>query len=429
MRKTFVLIESQRLASTAVSRVLAGRNLNQVLQGLLPRHSSLSPQQRAAAQDMSYGTLRFYGQLRAILDLLLQKPVQDAAVRALLLVALYQLQYSRAAEHAVVDHAVRAAEALKKPWAKGLVNAVLRNFLRQRVSLREQADASEEGRYSHPQWWIEKLHRQYPDDWATLLETNNQHPPMTLRVNCRATSTEAYLDLLHQQGIEGQQVGENAVLLDQPVAVDKLPGFGEGMVSVQDAGAQFAARLLDVADGMRVLDACAAPGGKAAHLLELARIALTALDSDPERLKKIEQTLQRLKLEAHCLAGNAARPDEWWDGKPFQRILADVPCSASGVVRRHPDIKWLRREADIAAFAAQQAEILDALWCVLSGGGKLLYATCSVFAEENQQQIAQFLVRHKDAQCLPLPLPSAKDGQLTPNLQHDGFYYALLLKA
>ncbi|MHB1290840.1 MAG: 16S rRNA (cytosine(967)-C(5))-methyltransferase RsmB [Sulfuricella sp.] len=425
------MIESQRLASTAVSQVLAGRNLNQALQGLLSRHSALSPQQRAAAQDMSYGTLRFYGQLRAILDLLLQKPVPDVAVRALLLVALYQLQYSRSAEHAVVDHAVRAAEALKKPWAKGLVNAVLRNFLRQRISLLEQATASEEGRYSHPQWWIDKLRRQYPEDWATLLETNNQHPPMTLRVNRRATSTEAYLDLLHQQGIEGQQVGENAILLDQPVSVDKLPGFGAGMASVQDAGAQFAARLLDVADGMRVLDACAAPGGKAAHLLELARIALTALDSDPERLKKIEQTLQRLKLDAHCLclAGNAARPEEWWDGQPFQRILADVPCSASGVVRRHPDIKWLRREADIAAFAAQQAEILDALWRVLGSGGKLLYATCSVFAEENQQQIAQFLVRHKDAQCLPIFLPTAKDGQLTPNFQHDGFYYALLLKA
>ena len=423
------MIESQRLASTAVSQALAGRNLNQALQGLLSRHSSLTSQQRAAAQDMSYGTLRFYGQLHAILDLLLQKPVQDAAVRALLLVALYQLQYSRSAEHAVVDHAVRAAEALKKPWAKGLVNAVLRNFLRQRISLLEQAAASEEGRYSHPQWWIDKLRRQYPDDWATLLETNNQHPPMTLRVNGRVASTQAYLDLLRQQGIEGQQVGENAILLDQPVSVDKLPGFGEGMASVQDAGAQFAARLLDVADGMRVLDACAAPGGKAAHLLELAKIELIALDSDPERLKKIEQTLQRLRLEAHCLAGNAAQPEEWWDGKAFQRILADVPCSASGVVRRHPDIKWLRREADIAAFAAQQSEILDALWRVLGSGGKLLYATCSVFAEENQQQIAQFLVRHKDAQCLPLSLPTAKDGQLMPNLQHDGFFYALLLKA
>lgn len=422
------MIESQRLASSAVSQVLAGRNLNQVLQGLLSRSPSLSPQQRAAAQDLSYGTLRFYGQLRAILDLLLQKPVQDETVRSLLLVALYQLQYSRSAEYAVVDHAVRAAETLKKPWAKGLVNAVLRNFLRQRETLLEQAQASEEGRYSHPQWWIEKLRQQHPDTWEVLLEINNQHPPMTLRVNGLMISTEAYLDMLRQQGIEGQQIGENAILLDQPVSVDLLPGFGDGMASVQDAGAQLAARLLDVADGMRVLDACAAPGGKTAHLLELAKIELTALDVDSERLKKIEQNLRRLKLKAHCLTGNAASPEAWWDGKPFQRILADVPCSASGVVRRHPDIKWLRRSVDIAGFAAQQAEILDALWRTLDSGGKLLYATCSVFAEENQQQITRFLVRHGDAQYSPSCLLPEKEGQLLPNQQHDGFFYALLVK-
>jgi 16S rRNA (cytosine967-C5)-methyltransferase len=206
--------------------------------------------------------------------------------------------------------------------------------------------------------------------------------------------------------------------------VDKLPGFGAGVVSVQDAGAQLAAPLLDVADGMRVLDACAAPGGKAAHLLELAEIDLTALDSDAERVKKIEQNLQRLKLEARCVVGDASNPSAWWDGRPFQRILADVPCSASGVVRRHPDIKWLRREADIAAFAAKQAQILDALWRVLGSGGKLLYVTCSVFPEENQQQMAQFLARHTDALCT---LPG--NGQLLPDHQHDGFYYALLYKA
>jgi 16S rRNA (cytosine967-C5)-methyltransferase len=418
------LIESQRLASTAVSQVLAGRNLNQALQNLFSRRPALTPHQRAAAQDMSYGTLRFYGQLRTLLDLLLQKPLQDDEVRALLLVALYQLQYSRAAEHAIVDHAVKVTQTLKKPWAKGLVNAVLRNFLRRRSALLEQSAADEEGRYSHPQWWIDRLRKEYPEDWAAILETDNQHPPMTLRVNCRAISTEAYISRLHQQGIEGRQVGESAIMLEQPVAVDRLPGFDEGMVSVQDAGAQLAARLLDVSDGMRVLDACAAPGGKAAHLLELAGIELTALDNDPERLKKIGQTLRRLRLEAHCVAGDAAKPEDWWDGKPFQRILADVPCSASGVVRRHPDIKWLRRETDIAAFAAQQAEILEALWRTLESGGKLLYATCSVFAEENQEQIARFLARHGDAQR-----PDADNRQLIPNHQHDGFYYALLYKA
>jgi len=378
---------------------------------------------------MSYGTLRFYGQLRAILDLLIEKPLQDETVRALLLVALYQLLYSRAAGHAVVDHAVKSAAALKKSWAKGLVNAVLRNFLRKRPALLELAAASDEGRYSHPQWWIDKLRRQYPDGWAALLEANNQHPPMTLRVNRRATSVEAYLALLAQQGMAGSKIGESAILLDQPVAVDKLPGFADGAVSVQDAGAQWAARLLDVADGMRVLDACAAPGGKAAHLLELAGIELTALDNDAERLKKVEQNFRRLKLEARCVAGDAAKPGGWWDGKPFQRILADVPCSASGVVRRHPDIKWLRRETDIMSFAAQQAEILDALWRTLDRGGKLLYATCSVFAEENQGQVARFLARHEDARCLPPPLPEADNGQLIPNQQHDGFYYVLLYKS
>ncbi|MGE5027950.1 MAG: 16S rRNA (cytosine(967)-C(5))-methyltransferase RsmB [Betaproteobacteria bacterium] len=418
------MIESQRLASTAVSQVLAGRNLNQALHGLFLRHPALTAHQRAVAQDMSYGTLRYYGQLSALLRLLLQKPLQDEAVRALLLVALYQLEYSRAAEHAVVDHAVRATQALKKPWAKGLVNAVLRNFLRRRQALLEQAAADEEGRYSHPRWWIDRLRKEYPADWAAILETDNQHPPMTLRVNARAISAEAYLSRLHQQGIEGRQIGESAIMLAQPVAVERLPGFAEGLVSVQDAGAQHAARLLDVSDGMRVLDACAAPGGKAAHLLELAGIELTALDNDPERLKKIGQTLHRLRLEAHCVAGDAAKPEDWWDGRPFQRILADVPCSASGVVRRHPDIKWLRREMDISAFAAQQAEILEALWRTLASGGKLLYATCSVFAEENQEQIARFLSRHKDARgTLPV------GGQLIPNHQHDGFYYALLHKA
>lgn len=423
------MIETQRLASTAVSQVLSGRNLNQVLSSLFSRQTALTPQQRAAAQDMSYGTLRFYGQLRAILDQLLEKPLSDEAVRSLLLVALYQLQYTRAAEHAVVDHAVKTVLKLKKPWAKGLVNAVLRNFLRRRPALLEQAAAGEGGRYSHPQWWIDKLRCQYPEHWAAMLESNNQHPPMTLRVNCRKSTAGEYLSLLRQQGIEGRQIGESAIMLDQPVAVDKLPGFGEGMVSVQDAGAQLAAALLDVAPGMRVLDACAAPGGKAAHLLELADIRLTALDSDASRLQKIEQTLARLKLDALCVTGDAAKPGEWWDGKPFQRILADVPCSASGVVRRHPDIKWLRREADIMAFAAQQAEILEALWRTLERGGKLLYATCSVFAEENQEQIARFLARHKDARLMPFSLAEVENGQLIPNHQHDGFYYALLHKA
>jgi 16S rRNA (cytosine967-C5)-methyltransferase len=425
-----LLLDAQRLAALAVAQVLAGRNLNQVLQKELARHPRLTLQQRALLQDLSYGALRHYGVLRAVLDALLQKPLRDGNLRALLLVALYQLAYTHAPAHAVVDHAVRVTvQALRKTSAKGLVNAILRNFLRRReVLLGDAACASEEARYGHPQWWIDKLRRQYPCQWETILACGNQHPPMALRVNRRLGGVEGYLAELAQAGMAGHAMGQSGILLEQPVAVDRLPGFSAGQVSVQDGGAQLAAGLLDVADGMRVLDACAAPGGKTAHLLELADLDLTALDHDSGRLQKVEQNLRRLGLKARCLAGDAAAPQKWWDGRPFQRILADVPCSASGVVRRHPDIKWLRRESDITRFTAQQADILDALWRCLEQGGKLLYVTCSVFAEENHQQVAAFLQRHADAELLPLPGHAERDLQHLPNQEHDGFYYALLAK-
>lgn len=423
------MLEVQPLASAAVAQVFAGRNLNQVLQATFERHPGLTPQQRALLQDLSYGTLRHYGPLQAILAKLLQKPPRDESIRCLLLVALYQLAYTHTQPHAVVDHAVRTTQALRKTSAKGLVNAVLRNFLRQSERLlSDAASASEEARFSHPQWWIAKLRHQYPEQWQQILAAGNQHPPMTLRVNRRKTSVDAYLQQLAAAGIAARAVGETGILLERPLAVDKLPGFGAGLVSVQDGGAQLAANLLDVSAGMRVLDACAAPGGKTAHLLEGADVELTALDHDGRRLQKVEQNLRRLGLQAKCVAGDAAQPAQWWDGRKFQRILADVPCSASGVVRRHPDIKWLRRADDIAQFAAQQAQILDALWHCLEQGGKLLYATCSIFAEENRQQVEAFVSRHDDARLLSLPGSEALDLQLLPDCDHDGFYYALLAK-
>lgn len=416
----------QHLASIVVGNVLAGRNLGQALQAATRSYPNLPPPQRAALQDVSYGTLRHAGLLRAILDVLLQKPLRDEPLRCLLLVALYQLHYGKSAEYAVVDNAVRAATALGKSSAKGLVNAVLRNFLRRRETLPRQAAASsEEARYSHPQWWIDRLRRQYPDDWARILEEGNRHPPMTLRINRRRTTLPGYLDLLQENGIAARAVSEFGVKLEQPVPVGRLPAFDAGWVSVQDRAAQYAAPLLDVADGMRVLDACSAPGGKAAHLLELAAVDLLALDHDAERLDMVARNLDRLGLAATLRAGDAAA-DAWWDGKPFDRILADVPCSASGVVRRNPDIKWLRRQTDLEGFAVQQARILDRLWRCLARGGKLLYGTCSVFAEENQQQIADFLRRHPDAKPR---FPVGIDGQLLPSDQQDGFYYALLHKS
>lgn len=423
------MVRIQRLAAAVLGRVSAGRSLTEVLAETWGRHPGLSAQERAAIQDLSYGTLRFYGQLGAVLDRLLKKPLQDEDLRALLLAGLYQLNYTKAAPYAVVDHAVTAAETLGKGGAKGLVNAVLRNFLRARQGLLAQATQTDVGRYSHPQWWIDRVKRQYPHAFEAILNANNQRAPMTLRVNQRKLSPQAYLDLLFQEGLAAQLIGGAAIMLAQPVPVDRLPGFAEGAVSVQDAGAQQAALLLGASDGMRVLDACAAPGGKTAHLLESVPLELTAVDNDPVRLVRLNENLARLALEARVVQGDAAQPEQWWDGTPFDRILADVPCSASGVARRHPDIKWLRRDADIPKFAREQRRLLDGLWRLLARDGKLLYATCSVFAEENQMVIQAFLSHHDDAQSISLTGRDLLDGQLLPDLQHDGFYYALLRKA
>src|SRR3989338_8664291 len=416
----------QIAAAQIVQQVLTnGRNLNQVLEESLRRKAVWAPAQRAALQDLSYGTLRFYGQLRALLGMLLHKPMLDQRIYYVLLVALYQLQYSKAAQHAVVDHAVRSAQLLNAK-VSGLANAILRNFLRNQLALLEQAAQDEEGRYSYTRWWIDELREQYGERSAAILEEGNRHPPMTLRVNKRFGTTQEYLAQLEKQDIAARLIEPNALLLGKPVAVDKLPGFFDGLVSVQDAGAQYAALLLDAYDGMRVLDACAAPGGKTAHALECARVDMIAVDKDEKRLRRVAENLQRLGLDAHLVTGDAAAPEMWWDGKAFQRILADVPCSASGVVRRHPDIKWLRRRTDIAGFAAQQLNILRALWRLLAQDGKLLYVTCSVFQQENEQVIAAFLAQQPDARRLPVALQEYSEGQLLPNDKHDGFFYALL---
>jgi len=426
------LYKAQQLAAEAVNQVLGGRNLGLALDVIFRKSTELTPQQRAAAQDLSYGTLRFYGELQAILALLLQKPLQDEKLQALLLVALYQLHHGKVADHTVVNQAVKAAEFNKKPWARGLVNAVLRNFLRQQKTLVQQISASETARYSYPQWWINQLKREYPDEWQAILEAGNAHPPMSLRINLRKTNASEYIGQLSELELPAHQLGPEAIVLEKPVPVDRIPGFHEGMVSVQDYGAQLAAHLLDSQDGMRVLDACCAPGGKTGHILETADVTLTGLDSDPQRLQRVESNLQRLGLQASLLSGDAAQPETWWNGQPFERILADVPCTASGIVRRHVDIKWLRRKSDIASFVSQQSAILQALWRLLAKDGKLLYATCSVFQEENQQQIDRFLETHADARQVALPALldnyQQQNGQLRPCADHDGFFYAVLQK-
>ena len=415
------------MAAALLGEVLAGRNLNEVLNALWRREPDLLPRTRGAVQDLSFGALRYFARLEYILQALITRPITHEGVRCLLMVSLYQLIYSKTRPYAVVDRAVESARGMDAPWAAGFVNGVLRNFLRSKEEMLARADSFEPARYAHPQWWIDRLRLDYPDAWEAILEANNSHPPMILRVNRRQIAPEQYLTLLQTAEMEAALLEGGALRLKKPVGVDKLPGFNEGMVSVQDQGAQRAAHLLDLAPGQRVLDACAAPGGKAAHILETADVMLTALDKDEARLKRVAENFARLKLKGRLVTGDAATPQAWWDNKPYDRILADVPCSASGVVRRHPDIKWLRRPTDIAQFAASQRAILAALWRLLAPGGKLLYATCSLFHEENADVVTDFVAKHPDAKSLPISdLPS---GQLLPNADHDGFFYALLEKA
>lgn len=430
---------SQQIAAHAVKLVLSGRNLTSALPLALASYPNATPQQRGAAQDLSYGTLRFYGEIDAYLTQLLEKPLSDERIHGILLVALYQLLHDRADAFTVVNQAVQAVSLLKRPaakaWAKGLVNAILRNFLRQQAQLASRLAKKEVATYSYPQWWINKLKQQYPLHWQSMLENGNRHPPMTLRVNCKKISLTDYQLLLTRQGIESDRLGGQALVLTKPVAVEKIPGFSDGVVSVQDYGAQLAAVLLDVQAQNRVLDACAAPGGKAGHILELGCANLTALDNDPSRLLRVQSNLTRLQLQAQVREGDAAS-SAWWDGVCFDRILADVPCTASGIVRRHVDIKWLRREADVASFVAQQAKILPNLWQMLAKGGKLLYVSCSVFNEENQGQVDTFLQNHADAKQLAFDVSAMGGndnlthlhGQLIPCAAHDGFFYALLQK-
>lgn len=417
--------------------MLLGRNLTLALPAALAVFPNATPQQRGAAQDLSYGSLRFYGEIDAYLSQLLEKPLTDERINALLLVAIYQLLHDKADAFTVVNQAVHAVSQLKRPapksWAKGLVNAILRNFLRQKDQLAKRFKASEVATYSYPQWWINKLKVQYPNHWQSMLEVGNQHPPMTLRLNTQKISVDDYLSLLAEQAIEATHLGVQAITLTKPISVEKIPGFVEGNVSVQDYGAQLAAHFLSAGSNERVLDACCAPGGKTSHILELADVRMTALDNDELRMQRVQSNLDRLKLQADLLVGDAAS-SAWWDGQAFDKILADVPCTASGIVRRHVDIKWLRREADIASFVAQQARILPNLWQMLAKGGKLLYVTCSVFNEENQGQVDNFLQHHADATQLPFVWSSEYadivhlSGQLIPSIAHDGFFYALLQK-
>lgn len=416
------LAEALAAAAASVARVAAGRSLTAELE-----RGDRDPGSHAAQADICYGTLRRYGRSQAIVGALSRRAgTTDRLVEALLWCSFYALESGRYAEYTVVDQAARACVALQRSGAKGYVNALLRNFLRARTGLEARLGADDVARHWHPKWWIDRVRADHPSAWEQILAAGNTHPPMCLRVNMRRTSPPDYAARLAAEGISAKPAGAHGLLLDKPVPVDRLPGFAQGDVSVQDAGAQRAAGLLQLQAGQRVLDACAAPGGKSAHILESANVDLMALDVDAARCAGIVRDQERLGLVAQVRAADCTALDTWWDGAAFERILADVPCSASGVARRHPDMKWLRREADIAAFAARQARILDSLWRTLAPGGKLLYVTCSVFTQENDAVVDAFAARTPGARRAALP--GGACAQLLPDPDHDGFFFALLEK-
>jgi len=426
----------------AVQAVLSGRSLTDFL-------AAVPGPLRPGTQALSFLVLRRLGAAQAVRALVAAR-TPPPAVEALLLSAIALLWPDPAPpypDHTLVDQAVTAARQ-RAPQSASFLNAVLRRFIREREALVAAALKQPVARFNHPQWWIDRLKADWPGQWQAILAAAQVRPPMCLRVNIRQSTGAAYLDRLAAAGFAGQLTDAQTIVLAEPVPVDRLPGFADGAVSVQDAAAQRAATLLvgaGLAPGARVLDACAAPGGKTAHLLELADLDVLALDSDPARLARVDAALARLHLKARTRAGDGRRPADWWDGQPFDAILLDAPCSASGIVRRHPDIRWLRRSEDVGALGQVQSDLLDALWPTLKPGGWLLYATCSVFRAEGEHQIDAFLQRrgasdaHLDSRSpghlLPLPdngstaaSPPGSGADAVPHVVSDGFYYALLRK-
>ncbi|OYD23259.1 16S rRNA (cytosine(967)-C(5))-methyltransferase RsmB [Oceanimonas baumannii] len=429
-------MKTRAAAANIVHRVI---NQGQSLSALLPRYQQeVAPKDRALLQELCFGTLRWYSRLDAIAKQLLEKPLKGKyqPVHALLLVGLYQLLYTRIPAHAALAETVAACKRIKADPFKGLVNGVLRNVLRQQQELEAKVDALPQLQQAHPNWLMKRLQQAYPEQWQAIMAANNRHPPMWIRVNEGHHSRDQYMSLLADNGIEASPdpLAAQALRLARPADVSTLPGFAQGHCSVQDAAAQMAAQLLDAQPGELVLDACAAPGGKTAHILERqpALSQLVAIDMDADRLQRVDQNLERIGLTATVLQGDASRPEDWWQGPPFDRILLDAPCSATGVIRRHPDIKWLRRPEDIAQLAALQSQILDTLWQQLKPGGMLLYATCSILPDENREQIKAFLARTPDAVHQPLHAGDtvAQPGwQLLPgDDERDGFYYARIAK-
>ncbi len=423
------------------------RSLTSALSNGITSQISLSTEDRAFIQELCYGVLRHYHRLCFFADQLLHKPLRskDDDVKNLLLVGIYQLLYTKTPSYAAVSATVSGADILKKTWAKGLLNKTLRTFIDQTETLNQDSLATESINFSHPTWMIESIKKAWPSQWEAILTANNLRAPMSLRVNPQKTTRDEYLEQLKQQGIEASPITglAHGIQLTKPLPVNMLPNFNEGFCSVQDASGQKVITLLDCQPKQRVLDACAAPGSKTCHILETTPdlTNLTAIDIDAERLTKIKENIMRLQLNHqnfHLVLADASHTKQWWDGTPFDRILLDAPCSATGVIRRHPDIKVLRQPDDIKSVIQQQQHLLNHLWPLLAKNGKLIYTTCSVLPDENEKQINAFLNAHKNAKILKPKLewpPQSTVISLPHGLQvlptengMDGFYYAVIVK-
>ncbi|WP_435946991.1 16S rRNA (cytosine(967)-C(5))-methyltransferase RsmB [Dryocola sp. BD586] len=419
------------LAAQTIEQVVEkGQSLSNVLP---PMQQKVSDKDKALLQELCFGVLRTLPQLEWLTGKLMSRPMtgKQRTIHYLIMVGFYQLLYTRIPAHAALAETVEGAVAIKRQNLKGLINGVLRQFQRQQEELMAEA-ATHESRLLHPSWLIQRIRKAYPNQWQSIIDANNQRPPMWLRVNRQHHSRDEWLGLLAEAGLEGQPHPRyrDAVRLDTPASVHALPGFDKGWVTVQDASAQGCVDLLDPQDGETILDLCAAPGGKTTHILEAAPGAsVMAVDVDPQRLKRVHENLERLGMSAEVKQGDGRFPAQWCGKQQFDRILLDAPCSATGVIRRHPDIKWLRRDRDIAELAELQKEILQAIWPHLKTGGTLLYATCSILPEENSQQVADFLARHPEAKLAATGTPAQPGIQNLPaEHEGDGFFYAKLIK-
>ena len=421
---------SQWLSAMILEQVLLGKNLDKSFDLIFKKHNNNETENLPQIKDMVYGAVRDLGKSHFYINKLVKNKIENKCLESLLHIVLFQISHERSNNFTLVNQAVDAAKKIDHKKSS-FINAVLRNFLRKKDNLEKELNEDEAAKYSYPNWWIEKVKNQYPKNWKDILNIGNQRAPLALRINLKKISVKEYRIVLDKNDVEHTAIGGECLIINSPLGVNKIPGFLEGEVSVQDFGAQLAAHIIDLKKDQKVLDACSAPGGKACHMLEMMQIKLLAIESDEKRTIKIQQNLDRQSLEAKILNEEINKKNAWWDKETFDRILLDVPCSASGIVRRHVDIKWLRRISDFKNFGDNQLNLLRSAWPLLKDNGKLLYVTCSIFKEENSDVIEKFKKETSDVTELQIEFPSNIvhiNNQILPSDNHDGLYYALLKK-